>query len=215
MLLIVLTLGFWYPIVGLSMLICMVSPLIVAIRRGRHWCGWICPRGSFFDKVMTKVSPNRSMPKWLSSQVTRYVILAALFGMMGYQLHAVWGDATKVGFVLWRLLGITTLVGIVLSLAYKPRSWCSICPVGTLSSAISRSQRKVVVGQGCKSCGVCAKACPMALKPHVDSTSQADCLGCQKCIAKCPFGQLSMYGQYKEVSIRQKTGDDISCGYRQ
>ena len=59
MLLAYLVIGWFYPVVGLLALICMIAPVAFAVRRGRWWCGNACPRGSFYDRVLSEHSPHR------------------------------------------------------------------------------------------------------------------------------------------------------------
>ena len=37
--------GWFYPVVGLIALICMIGPVMTSIWKGRWWCGHVCPRG--------------------------------------------------------------------------------------------------------------------------------------------------------------------------
>ena len=36
--------GWFYPVVGLIALICMIGPVMTSIWKGRWWCGHVCPR---------------------------------------------------------------------------------------------------------------------------------------------------------------------------
>ena len=62
LLLVFLAVGFFYPPIGLIAIICMVAPVSVAFYKGRFWCGNFCPRGSFYDHVLAKISPKKSIP---------------------------------------------------------------------------------------------------------------------------------------------------------
>ena len=35
--------GWFYPVVGLIALICMIGPVMTSIWKGRWWCGNVCP----------------------------------------------------------------------------------------------------------------------------------------------------------------------------
>lgn len=55
--------GIFYPLIGLAALICMLAPSVVSIFRGRMWCGNFCPRGSFNDIILSKISRKRPVPE--------------------------------------------------------------------------------------------------------------------------------------------------------
>lgn len=60
-----LVIGYFFPVVGLLALICMVGPVLMSVWRGRYWCGNICPRGNFFDRVLSRYSPHRPIPAFV------------------------------------------------------------------------------------------------------------------------------------------------------
>lgn len=41
--------------------------------------------------------------------------------------------AVHLSFRLYSMMFTTTVIGLILGLFYTPRSWCTICPIGTLS----------------------------------------------------------------------------------
>lgn len=183
--------GWFYPYLGLLMPICMLAPVVIAPIRGRTWCGWACPRGSFLDYVMGRFSRGRSAPKWLRSKGFRLGVLAFLMVMMTTQLVFAWPDPQAIGRVFIMLLTVTTVVGIGLALAYRPRTWCSFCPMGTMSSWFSHGKRPLYVGSACTSCPACTKLCPMSLNPSKPDNTHADCIKCTRCVAICPRKTIS------------------------
>lgn len=42
---------FYYPL-GYFMIFCMVMAMGIGIVKGRWWCDWMCPRGSFWDRYL-------------------------------------------------------------------------------------------------------------------------------------------------------------------
>jgi len=183
--------GWFYPYLGYLLLICMVGPLIVASMKGRYWCGWICPRGSFLDYIMARFSRNKPVPAWLKSNPFRIGMIIFLMGMLGTQSYLVWPNLEAIGFVFIKILTITTVVAIVGALLYRPRTWCTFCPVGTMSSWLSHGKKPLTVSNACKGCSACAKVCPMDIEPHKASHAHADCLKCERCIDRCPPKALS------------------------
>lgn len=196
--------GLLYPIAGFAMLICMIAPVVVATVRGRHWCGWLCPRGAFYDAIMTRLGRHPRAPAWLRSMPFRVTIIVFLMGMMGVQMTLAWPNLAAMGRVFVNLLVITTMIGIVLAAFFPARTWCSFCPMGTLASWVATHQRPLHVASNCRNCAACAKVCPMSLTPHKADASQADCLRCTACVARCPVSALS-YEPQPKVPEREKT----------
>jgi len=44
-----------------------------------------------------------------------------------------------IGAIFVSICLITTIIAIILALIFKPRSWCAICPMGTLQEQIGKS----------------------------------------------------------------------------
>ena len=197
--------GYFYPVVGLLALICMVGPVAMSIKRGRWWCGHVCPRGNMYDRVLSKYSPHRPIPQFVRTKGFRIFMVVFIFSMFGLQLSqarwsegglAMWSD---IGRTFWTIIVVTTIVGVVLSFIYAPRTWCAFCPMGTLSSWVAPRKQplpegftRIHVEASCQmKCKMCARVCPMQLTPY-DSRGQAegylhpDCLKCGKCVEACP-----------------------------
>lgn len=184
---------------GFIALICMTAPILFAIFRGRLWCGWFCPRGSFFDHLIKKVSLNRKIPPIMLKPWFRAVVFTVLMGGMIIQLWATGGDTQKIGMVILRLITFTTIVGVILGVFIHPRSWCVICPVGSLSTWFGRGKYQLEISSTCIGCKKCVKACPVQIAPVKYRSEQEDlelvtdpnCLKCERCVATCPKKALS------------------------
>ncbi len=191
-----LILGWFYPVIGLIAIVCMIGPVLTSIWRGRYWCGNICPRGNMYDRLVALYSPHRPIPKFVRTFGFRLFMVLFIFTMFGIQLSYAksWSD---VGRVFWTIILITTIVGIVLSFIYAPRTWCSFCPMGTISRWVAPKKeplpkgfKSVHVGNAClmntrsngnhqasvnggvatgevkAKCMSCARVCPMQLTPY-------------------------------------------------
>ncbi|MHB8131804.1 MAG: hypothetical protein ACYDEX_22760 [Mobilitalea sp.] len=43
---------------------------------------------------------------------------------------------THVSYRLYSMMITTTILGLLLALIYKPRTWCTICPIATVSDVL-------------------------------------------------------------------------------
>jgi ferredoxin-type protein NapH len=84
--------GWAFPLIGYFIPLCMLLGIGVALFRGRTWCNWLCPRGSFADAFLKKVSPGRKIPEALRSLPARIGIITFLMAMLAYQIVRLWPD---------------------------------------------------------------------------------------------------------------------------
>jgi ferredoxin-type protein NapH len=137
-----LAVGVFYPAVGVIALTCMLAPVIVAFWRGRWWCGNVCPRGSFYDQLLRRISPQKKTPAFFRHPWFRAFMVAFIFVMFSVQMHAAWGNISAMGMVFLVLIGVTTLAAILLGLFFNSRTWCNFCPMGTLAMLVTRFRRR-------------------------------------------------------------------------
>ncbi|MGB9803431.1 4Fe-4S binding protein [Desulfofundulus sp.] len=191
----VAVLGWFYPLLGFLLLGCMAGAVGVALFRGRAWCDWMCPRGAFFDLFVRPFSLKKSIPAFFRSRAVRVFMLCLIFTMIGVQWYLAGGDAAAMGLALVRILTATTAVGIMLGLLIHPRTWCHICPMGTLGHWLSGGKEPLLISGTCVECRTCTRACPMQLKPYeyraAGTMGDNDCIKCGTCVAVCPRAALS------------------------
>ena len=194
--------GWIYLPLGLLLLLCMFGAVGIAFYNGRQWCDWMCPRGSFYDLFLEKVSKKRTVPAMFKTNWFRTIILSILMTVLGVQIYYAWGSLDGIGRAFVLVLTVTTTIGIVLGVYYKPRAWCQICPMGTLANWISKTNVKpLYVSEACKECKLCSKVCPMQLNPQENkgaSMTDRDCIKCGTCVAECPVNALSFEEEPKE-----------------
>jgi polyferredoxin len=135
-----ITAGWAYPVLGVGLIFLM--GLVVLSGRRKKWCGSYCPRGSFLDLVMSKVSPKRPIPRFLTSRKTwaaGFVLFVGLFGLQLWRagLFGPWntGSLLQLGLVFYRMCLVSSAVAIPLALWKNHRSWCAVCPVGNILRA--------------------------------------------------------------------------------
>lgn len=172
--------------------ICMIAPITVSLFKGRYWCGNLCPRGNFYDNVVSKFSNKKPVPKFLKSWGFRLFMVIFMLGMFGFGIKQNWGNLFGIGMVFYRIIVVTTVVGVILSFFFNHRTWCNFCPMGTIASWISKlrkSDRVLNVSNSCVSCKLCEKKCPLGIIPYDykgDLLSHPDCIQCGKCVSVCP-----------------------------
>lgn len=177
---------------ALAAVICMVAPLLVAIFRGRFWCGNLCPRGTFYDNLVIKISKGKTIPNLFKTNIFRGLMVGFLITMFTIGIIQNWGNLYGIGMVFYRIIVITTIIGVLLSLFFNHRTWCQICPMGTLAAIISKTNRKkkvLQISSNCTSCTLCQKKCPLGIVPYNykgNPLDHQDCIQCGKCVAICP-----------------------------
>jgi len=206
--------GLVYPWLGLGVLVIMAALVISALFRGKAWCGQVCPHGSLFDVLLVRFSPNRNIPRFLSSPAFRWGFFAWFMAMLGWRLYGVfrpgldWGLWERLGraFVIQYLV-FPTAVGTLLALTLNSRAWCAFCPMGTMQEVLyrlglrlglnRRTDRRLSwrAGGACSRCGLCGRVCPIGLQPYrgLDSgegTLHEQCLRCWTCVRSCPSQAL-------------------------
>ena len=199
-LLVYLVVGYFYPVIGFLAVICMIAPVAFAVRKGRWWCGNACPRGNFYDRVLAKYSPHKPIPAFVRTKGFRIFMVMFIITMFGILMYRAWGDCNDMGRVFWTIILITTIVGVALSFINAPRTWCSFCPMGTLSAWVSPrsgrlpdNYRRIIVGEKCTTkCKLCSAVCPMLLTPYESRNDgngflHPDCIKCGRCIKGCPL----------------------------
>ena len=59
---IVIAFGWQYPWLGYSVPVVMLMGMVGGFVRGRYVCGYLCPRGAFFDHIMPRLSLSALYP---------------------------------------------------------------------------------------------------------------------------------------------------------
>ena len=162
-------------------------------------CGNLCPRGGFLERIISKYSPNKPMPDWANSTKVRIGVLLFLLCMVGINGSRDPGSWQHWGFVFWLVCFVTTAFGAIIAFFWNARSWCAICPMGTIQSWLGGNKYHLEIDQKtCKSCKKCERSCPMHLSIIKEKTENTlpntlfskDCIRCGECEEACPVKTL-------------------------
>ena len=137
-----LVIGWFYPLAGFMVLLCMFFGISIAFFKGKFWCGWLCPRGSFLDKFIAPFSLKTFKSEPFQNNILKASVLILLMSFMILQIFRAWPNVNTMGTVMVILLGATTLLALILGTFVHHRAWCMICPVGTISSFIANSKKR-------------------------------------------------------------------------
>jgi ferredoxin-type protein NapH len=186
--------GIFRPYIGYLVLGMMLFFFALSIFRGRYWCGWFCPRGSFLERILARVSKKRGTPSFFKNIRFRWVFFCVLIGFMILRLIQSGGAPEKIGFVFVTMCIITTVIAIPLGIIFKPRAWCVFCPMGTFQGIIGRNKYLLHISEDCAGCEACKSICPIETSPAafkaVKKVRSMDCLRCSDCIAGCSKNAL-------------------------
>lgn len=207
--------GLWYPRFGLLIIPVMVILTFLSFFTGKFWCGNLCPHGSFFDSILSTLSPKRKIAGFFKSKITIAIAFTWFMAMIVIRLikvFSIWGAFNfydKLGTVFVMNYLMVTIIGSLLALLVSPRTWCSICPMGTMQLLMyklgktvklnKKTDKKISITDQakCYSCAKCSRVCPMQLTPHLEFTlkNQFDdekCIRCSFCVYNCPAGILRL-----------------------
>lgn len=124
-------------------------------------------------------------------------------GFFAIQMVFAWGSLLSASYVFIRTIIITTVITVILGIAFKQRTWCMVCPMGTMSHYVSKlkfaksKMKQVSFEQNkCVNCKICSKNCPIGIDvlshKNEGKVTDADCLKCNVCVEKCPKKLLNI-----------------------
>jgi polyferredoxin len=191
--------GWRYPLLGYFIPLCMLLGISIGFLKGRKWCDWFCPRGSFFDVFIKPISPKREIPKFFKGLPFRIGMLSFLMLMMTLQIIKRWPNPYKIGMFFVVLLTVTTIIGIILALIFHHRTWCCFCPIGSMANWAGREKYPLKIDSNlCTECKLCYKVCPIQVAPFwfkrlsLETVRDGNCLKCGLCVLSCPKGALKL-----------------------
>lgn len=189
---IVLALGWRYPLLAYCMFLNVAVGLVGAIRHGgRHGCGSFCPRGAFYSFLP---DTGRKLPAGLLKRKLSVAVMITM--VLGLALWLRPNSIRAWGMLFYIMIAVTTTVGLIGWLVFNRYFWCSICPMGKIYKTIRPFGTGIRVADSCVKCGLCAKACPFGFFPPGSARHgvfhDPDCMHCRRCVERCPKQALSL-----------------------
>ncbi|MEN8142554.1 MAG: 4Fe-4S binding protein [Thermodesulfobacteriota bacterium] len=190
--------GYFCPRIGFVVLGLITIFMILASQRGRFYCGWLCPMGAFHERFLSLVSLHRPILPVFKSSWFRWLLFVLMMGLMSFRLFTAWGSPQAIGGVFRMMWILSTGIAIGLGLYFKPRVWCTVCPMGSMQGISSKNTYLLTVEDSCVQCKKCQKVCPISTYPGdfrqeegFGRVPSIECLRCSNCVMNCPKKALS------------------------
>lgn len=122
---------------------CMAAPIFHALNgKGKIHCSHYCPRGSFLGKMIPYISFKNKLPKFMTSKTFKNGLLTFMILMFSFSLYHAGFNFNRIAFSVFRFMLASFIVGIIMGIIFKPRSWCQVCPMGHASGLIRDTKIK-------------------------------------------------------------------------
>lgn len=138
--------GLFYPYLGLGTAAVAAFLVFQSIFNGRKGCTRFCPRGVFISIFMPFISLNRKIPKFMLGKKTKYIVLAVFITLLSFKLFNSGWNLTQIGSVMISMCITSTIIAVILGVIFKPKSWCTVCPLGTIQTMTFNTSQKVSAG---------------------------------------------------------------------
>lgn len=104
-------------------------------------------------------------------------------------------------------LFLVVFVGVIALNWIAPRFWCRyLCPLGALLGLLSKvAIFRRIVGEDCKSCGVCSNHCPTGTidADRGYASDPSECTVCMECFDSCPRSSIQLTPGLKPAPWRE------------
>ena len=128
---------------GILGVVCMAAPMYHALKgEGKIHCSKYCPRGSFLGKFLQKVTMNNPFPPQFRSTKVKHLMLLLMVTLLSLSLIHSGFVFAAMAFVLLRFMFMSFMVGILMGIFFKPRTWCQVCPMGHAAALITTAKKK-------------------------------------------------------------------------
>lgn len=188
--------GYRWPYLGYIAIAFMLLMFIMVWFRGRYYCGWLCAMGAFHERILARISLNRKMLPLFTTSWFKWLVFTLMMALLLSRLIMSGGDPEQIGAVFVMMWTISTGLAIGLGLIWKPRSWCSFCPMATMQAIMAPKVYRIEVSDACKQCGLCQRVCPIETYPGAfkaaGAVDGALCMRCMNCVESCSKKALTL-----------------------
>lgn len=133
--------GFFWPILGLAVPVLLALAVSSSLFRRRWFCSNACPRGQVLSGFARGISRYKHLPPLLYSQgIKRALCGLLMFCAIGQTLR-LWPALATLGRFFWIVCIVSFFAAVAMAVAFKPRAWCAVCPLGTLQDTVSPGRR--------------------------------------------------------------------------
>lgn len=133
----------WKPF-GLFGFVCMFTPIIIAITgRGKMHCARVCPRGSLIATVCKHINIGLKRPNLFDKKGFKFSVWCIMMGSFIVMLILTIPKGIYVlGNAVLIFMETATAIALIIGILFKPRTWCTICPMGFSTANIRKLTRK-------------------------------------------------------------------------
>ena len=192
--------GYYYPYLGFIVVFLICCFMSLAPFRGRFYCGWFCPMGSFHERILSFFSFKKEIPKLFKKSWFRWLVFFMMMSLLTSRLIRAGSNPEKVADAFRFMWIVSTSIAVLIGVVFKPRIWCRICPMGTMQGVVSKNTYLLKINKNCKECKLCQTVCPISSKPFENKKkvylNSEECMRCFNCVENCPKKALT-FSKYK------------------
>ena len=79
--------GFFYPLLGWTVVGMIAAFIGITYFRGRYFCGWFCGLGAFFERIISRISLNRPMLPLFKKSWFRWLVFVLMMTLLTSRLY--------------------------------------------------------------------------------------------------------------------------------
>jgi hypothetical protein len=109
----------------------MFTPILLAFAGyGKMSCARICPRGSFLGIAAKHIHLNLKRPVIFGRKGFKFALWCVMMGSFITMLVLVPKNVYSFGYAVLIFMEIATAIGLIAGILFRPRTWCTVCPMG-------------------------------------------------------------------------------------